>query len=216
MRLRGVSISHIAVNPEENMKTLHRVFGALAVSGALALSSVPASAAPTKVPEGGDTSVELAPSFLAALASLSVTPEAISPARIDDVSTSVFASFPITTGEIDLGTLKAEIDHEGGLSLNAGKTSVKLTAFIIDLTGKTPVLTGLVTVDNNLVGRLPLFELNLADAAVDTQNYEAIVSKVGVTLSATAAAALNKIFNIAALTDKVVIGTATVRTFVAR
>lgn len=184
------------------------------VALALTVVSSAASAAPTLAARGGNTSVELAPSFLAALTSLGVAPGPVFPGRIEAETQGVFARFPITTGAIDAGTVKAEIDHSGGLSLTAGKTRVELTDFIIDLTGTAPVLTGLVTVDGNLLTRLPLFDLNLSSSTVKAREPRVNVSNVAVTLDAGAASALNGVFHITALSGGLSIGTATVRALV--
>lgn len=193
------------------MKTIKHALAGLAVSGILAFTTVSAVAAPTETPTGGATSVLLAPSFLSALTSLGVTPAPIAPGRIASRSAGVFASFPITTGEIDLGTVKGEIDHKGGLSLTAGHTKVQLTTFIVDLTGTAPVLTGLVIVNDNLVGRLPLFDLNLSQSGVSAKEQLVKVGNVAVTLTDKAAGALNGVFGITALSQGLAIGTATVR-----
>jgi len=193
------------------MTKLSGILGGFAVSTALALSAPLAIAAPTDPTDGGATTVELAPSFLAALTSLHVTPAAVFPGHIYSDKEGVFARFPITTGEIDLGTVKAEVDHSGGLSLTAGSTVVKLTDFIIDLTGTTPVLTGLVIVDGSLLTRLPLFNLSLAHATVSAKDERVVVGDVAVTLTAGAASALNGVFKITALGEGLAIGTATVR-----
>jgi hypothetical protein len=193
------------------MNAIHRALASAAVSGLLAMYAASVAAAPTETPTGGRTSVQLAPSFLAALSSLKVTPAPVAPGKIDSRGKGVVASFPITTGAIDVGTLKAEIDHAGGLSLTAGGTQVQLTAFIIDLTGTTPVLTGLVTANGTLLGRFPLFDLDLSQSTVSAKDERVRVTNVAVTLTDTAAGALNGAFNITALSKGLAIGTATVR-----
>ena len=194
-----------------SMKTTHRIFARLALGVALCLPAAAVIAAPTEAPTGGATSVQLAPSFVGALGSLGVTPGAVSPGRLVTRNKAVVASFPITTGEIDLGTVKAEIDHAGGLSLTAGSTQVELTSFIIDLTGTSPVLTGLITVNGDLVGRAPLFDLNLGSAKIASKEQRFKVTDVAVTLTDVAAGKLNSVFRINALTRGLAIGTATVR-----
>jgi hypothetical protein len=194
-----------------DMKTIKHVLTGLAFSGLLAFSSVSAIAAPTETTSRGDTTVLLAPSFLSALTSLSVAPGPVEPARIASRKAGVFAFFPISAGEVDLGTVKGEIDHVGGLTLTAGKTKVELTTFIIDLNAATPVLTGLVIVNDNLVGRLPLFDLNLTASGVSAKNKQLKVTNVNVTLTDDAAKALNGVFKISALAKGLPVGTATVR-----
>jgi hypothetical protein len=194
------------------MKTIQHACSGFAISALLACATIPAIAAPTVATTGGATVVKLAPSFLGALAQLQVTPGAIGPGKIYSRDNEVFASFPITTGGIDLGAVKAEVDHSGGLSLTAGATTVQLTSFIIDLTGDVaPVLTGLVTVNGDLVGRLPLFDLNLGNSVIKPTEHRVSVTNVAVTLNNAAAGALNKVFKINVLSNAVVIGTAAVR-----
>ena len=182
---------------------------------ALAFSALPVLAAPTAVPEGGKTSVTLSPVFLQALATLKVAPAATAPGRLVARQGAVVASFPITTGAIDAGTLVAEVDHVGGLSLTAGSTVVKLSAFLINLPGSgTPTLTGLVTANGSLVGRLPLFDLAVSSKGVSAGEGRIRVSGVGVTLDAAAAQALNQVFKVTAFKEGIPIGTATVDAFV--
>jgi len=123
--------------------------------------------------------------------------------------------FPITGGTVDLTTAKGEINHSGGLTFLAGTNEVDLQTFIIDTTG-TPVLTGLVTVNKKLLGRLPLFNLQLPGGFAlpltlsdgRALNFNGVLLK----LSADAASALNSAFSTTALpTDgTLVIGTANV------
>jgi hypothetical protein len=198
------------INP---MKTIHHVAAAAALAAVLALPAAPTFSAPTEDTRGGATSVRLAPGFVDALTSLKVSPAAIAPGRLFTRYKAVIASFPITTGAVDLGEITAEIDHAGGLSLTAGKTRVELTSFIIDLTGGKSELTGLVTINDTLVGRVPLFDLTLGRGAVGGNDDFLKVDNVSVTLTQTAADALNKAFGITALTRGTTVGTATVRAF---
>jgi hypothetical protein len=177
---------------------------------ALLAASPLTQAAPTLTTDGGRTSVRLDPGFLSALTSLSVKPAAVAPATLKKYKSGVWAKFGITTGAADLGTIKAEIAHEGGLSLTAGKVRVELTSFLIDLTGDQPVLTGLVVAKDSVVGRLPLFDLDLA--AVKVQNLRDYLRLTGVNLklSDEAAAALNGVFGITALQGGIPVGVASV------
>jgi hypothetical protein len=193
------------------MSTLRNLLAAAAVG--LSLTAVTAAqAAPTETPQGGITTVRLSPAFLHALNSLNVTPAAIAPGGLASSKKGVLATFPITAGAVDLGKGgKAELDHSGGLSFTAGPTRVELTAFIIDLTGNRPVLTGLVTVQGDLVGRAPLFDLALGTVSVITGDFLK-VDNVTVKLSKQAADALNAAFGVTVFKPGTVIGTAFVRT----
>lgn len=175
----------------------------------------PVWAAPTEELAGGSTAVRLSPGFVNALGSLNVTPGTVGSGRLSEG----IVSFPISGGAIDLGTVKTEIIHKGGLSLQAGNTRVELTDFIITTLGDKPVLTGLVTVNDSLLTRLPLFDLGLPPVTpplqpVPGEKRSVTIPSVSVTLTAEAAAALNQVFGIQAFTPGFGIGTARVRTFV--
>ncbi len=161
----------------------------------------------TDTVEGGRTTVILAESFVSALSSLGVTPGTVSPTELRGVK----VNFPITGGAIDLDTGSGQILHSGGLTLTAGNTEVKLQSFIIDSTNSQPIITGLVVVNGKLVGRLPLFNLTPPSgiSLPLTPRYGVLESKgIGVTLTATAATALNEVFGITALAGGLEIGTA--------
>jgi hypothetical protein len=172
------------------MKSLRITFAGLALTAAGLLPATPSVAAPTETTRAGATSVALAAEFVNALASLGVQPGALGPGRLYAVGRRAQASFPITAGAVDLGAVKGEIGHAGGLSLKAGGTRVELSAFLIDLNASRPVLTGLAVVNDNFV---------------------LTVRNVKVTLAGEAASALNEIFRVGAFAKGFPIGTATVR-----
>lgn len=172
----------------------------------------PALAAPTVTTIAGDTRVELSSTFLSALTSLGVSASATYPARLRGAE----ARFPIPTGEIDLGSVKGEIVHGGGLNLKAGDLTVNISSFVIDTTGDAPVLTGLVKANDSVVGRIALFDLALGSAPQVNRNplFGTLrVENVGVTLTAEAAAALNDVFGVTAFAEGIPIGTARVNTY---
>jgi hypothetical protein len=174
----------------------------------LAAFSFPVLAsADTRPIVAGSTDVALDSSFLSALTSLGVTPSIEKPATL----TGATAAFPVTDGEIDLDTAKAEIFHEGGLSLTAGSTTVKVFNYIIDTTGGAPVLTAAAVVNGTLVGRIPLFDLALPSLAlplVPSKKDILSIGNIAVTLSSDAAAALNSAFGVTAFSAGFPIGTA--------
>jgi hypothetical protein len=180
--------------------------GSLAITASL---SLPALAAPSADFVGGKTSVTLSSDFVNALTTLKVTPGTVGSGQLK----RGVAAFPIVSGAGDLGTVKLEVNHRGGLSLSAGKTIVELTDYAItNLDGK-PVLTGLVKANDSLVGRIPLFDLALTSGP-KTQAVHGItvieLSGVKVTLSKTAATALNGVFQVTAFKEGLNIGTAKV------
>ncbi len=167
-----------------------------------------ASAQKTEAIEGGRTTVTFSTGFVSALGSLGVTPGAVSPTRLYNGK----VNFPVIGGAIDLDTAASQVLHSGALTLTAGQTRVALQNFIIDTTG-TPVITGLVSVDGKLVGRLPLFDLALPGGItlpLKPRDGQIILKGVGLTLDHTAAGALNSVFRVSAFKGGFGIGTATV------
>ena len=189
------------------MRLISRIsFATPIVALAMLVSSVNATAQKTETIEGGRTTVALAGGFVSALGSLGVTPGTVSPTRLVDGT----VNFPITGGAIDLDTAASQILHSGGLTLTAGQTKVTLQSFIIDTTG-APVITGLVSVNGKLLGRLPLFDLALPSGITlpsKPHDGQLVLKGVGVTLDSTAAGALNTVFHVSAFKGGFGIGTA--------
>ena len=170
-----------------------------------------AVAAPTVSTTGGETRVVLSSTLVGALESLNVSLKAQYPAYVSNGA----ATFPIPVGEIDLGNARGQISHSGGLVLRAGKTSVGLSNFVIDTSGSSPVLTGLVRVDDELVGRVPLFSIKfnaapLVNSWSPTSGSLRVVD-VDLKLTSQAAAALNQSFSVSAFSAGVPIGRARVQ-----
>ena len=91
--------------------------------------------------------------------------------------------------------------------------NVRLESFILDTTGTTPVLTGLVVANGTLVGRLPLFNLQLPAGLtlpLRPEHGQLNLDGVGLTLTSGAAAALNSVFYVTALKGGITVGTANV------
>jgi hypothetical protein len=190
-------------------KTPHLFSLSLAlVAAILTLASVrPATAAPTVRPFGGVTSVQLSMDFIDALGSLNLTPAALAPGTLSEG----VARFPIAGAGLDQATLKGDVFHVGGLSLtNEGGTIVQLFNFIIDTTGEQAVLTGLVAIDDDLVARVPLFNLDLTNAQVKPSPFSLAIRNVAMSLTADAATALNNAFGVNAFAEGFNIGTADV------
>ncbi|MFN0109614.1 MAG: hypothetical protein ACKVZH_12230 [Blastocatellia bacterium] len=165
------------------------------------------SATPTALLTDGKTTVTLSNDFLGALVALKLSAGTVGEGTLR----SGVASFPVTGGALDLATAKGEINHTGGLVLAAGSTRVELLSFNIDTSGSRTVLTGLVTVNGDFVGRLPLFDLTLPAVTLPLQPQafnNLFLPGVKVTLSAEAAGALNTVFGVTAFTQGFSIGTA--------
>lgn len=161
----------------------------------------------------GKTSVELSDDLTNALGSLNVSASGFGNTRIRNG----VADFLITGGATDLDTTKVEIFHAGGLTLTAGNTSVNLTDFVVSNLNGNAVLTGAVTVDGDLVRRLPLFDLQIGgiQTAAAGRSTNLDLTDVAVTLTGRAARTLNRTFGVDAFTAGFNIGTAQVDSFVA-
>ena len=163
----------------------------------------------TKTLFTGRTSVKLSSTFTGALSSLGVSVGRVFPTEIEYGT----ANFPVTGGAIDLDTASGNVLHSGGLTLKAGDTKVTLQSFIIDTTTGKPMITGLVSVNGSLLGRIPLFDLTLPagfSLPLHLNENRLVLKGVGVTLDATAAGALDAVFHVNAFTAGFPIGTAQV------
>jgi hypothetical protein len=179
------------------------------LAACLMMTAISAYAQKTETINYGLTAVKLSDTFTSALQSLNITAGTVEPTRIRDG----VAGFPVVGGAIDLDTAEANVLHSGGLTLSAGDTKVLLESFVIDTTGSSPVLTGLVVVNGKLVGRLTLFNLVLPSGLtlpLSADHGVLQLKGVGVNLSSSAAAALNKVFSVKAFADGLDIGTADV------
>ena len=150
-----------------------------------------------------------APQFVGALGSLRIAPSKVLPGTLHQR----IAFFPITGGRLDAANAKGEVPHAGGLTLTRGSTQVVITDFIIDTTS-APKLTGIVTANGSIVGRIPLFNLALPQLVLPLQlppgPETLLIEGNRVTLTAEAATALNGAFGTTAFTPGFYIGIASV------
>ena len=176
----------------------------------LALFAGVAQAAPTADFSRGITVVQPDAGFLAAADSLGVE---VAPIKGRNLR------FPIIAGSLDLATAGGEILHNNGITLTAGGTEVQLRNFAIDTAAADgPVLTGLVVVNESVVGRIPLFDLTLPAVSLPLEPRFRIgfLAIPGVQLNLTAAAgdALDEIFGVDAFAGGgLLIGEASVYAF---
>jgi hypothetical protein len=187
---------------------------------ALALGAASLSAKPTfeLVPGASQTSVVLSSGFVNALSTLRVTPGGLETGNLAVSGGVATATFQIPTARIDTSNLRLQIVHTGGLSLRAGSTYVTLSDFIIENFAAGPRLTGLVKVNETVVGRIPLFTLTLSgapevksyDSTTDAGTAGTISIKARLTLTEDAARALNATFGVSAFVKDFVIGEGTV------
>lgn len=187
---------------------IRSVFFAIGIAVTAAVPQ--AIAAPTAQVTGGYTLVELSSGFVGALTSLQISPSKAVPGALYPP----LAYFPIVGGRLDASNAKGEIPHSGGLKLTRGTTQVILSDFVIDTAGAAPRLTGIVTANGSIVGRIPLFNLALPALALPL-NLPAgpeILRIEGsqVTLTTDAATALNGAFSTTAFVAGFNIGVASV------
>ena len=153
----------------------------------------------------GATTLTLDEGALDALTSLGVAPAPLAPARAEGAD----VSFPITRGRVDAKTLAGTIRHTGGLSLTKGDTRVELRNFVIDT--KRAVLTARAG-----DARLAILDLDLSHVTVARKQRRLTVGGVSATLTQGAADALNAAFGTDAFAKGQLIGTAVVKSRVAR
>jgi hypothetical protein len=82
--------------------------------------------------------------------------------------------------------------------------------FIIDTSDEQAVITGLVTVNGDLVDRIPLFNLNLTSAQVERSLFSLTVRDATLLLAPDAADALNAVFEVEAFVAGFNVGVAEV------
>lgn len=154
----------------------------------------------------GLTNVRLSNGFILAAQSLNI--DVMSSSRIR-IRRGV-ASFPITGATLDSQTLRGEILHSSGLIFERGSAAVKIERFAIDTTGAQPIITGLASANGSVVGRIPLFNLDLSNAQISANGPFISIAGVGVTLRSEAAGALNAVFETNAFVEGFNIGNANV------
>jgi hypothetical protein len=185
-------------------------------TGAAATSSEPIAAIDSLT--GEQTAVTLDAGFLEGITALQLTPATVGSATLDG-DTGVIA-FPITGGNVEYYDPSGDvqpyvqglINHDGsGLQLTgANGTVVKLENFEVD--PEESLLYGKVTVDDEVFAeRADLFFLDgstLKPLAEGTEPGTAVLEGTTVSLTATAADALNTVFETDALAEFFLVGVA--------
>ena len=166
-------------------RRLGAVTAALAAGAAIAAPSALAATVPVA---GGTTDLHLNAATARVLtgAGLSVAP--VGPAT----ASGLRIAFPITGGAIDPATAAGRVTHSGGLAFSAHGTTVRLTNFIVNTAGATPVLTAAVG-----SARIPLASIDLSGASVIRRGPGGIgtwVVRARANLTPAAAGALNAAF----------------------
>ena len=183
------------------------------VATSAATASTAIASAPTEGLITGRTVVRLSNRFVNEMNALQLLFERIHPGKLENG----VVAFPISAGTIDFNNAKGEMLHLGGVSISSGPVAVQLRDFSIDTTRAHPLLTGMMVVNNDLVGRMPLFDLILPtlDLPLDRSACIVEIPNVKAMLTANAAAALNGIFGVKSFAAGFDFGTAKVKALVA-
>ena len=185
------------------MRRFKYLAAAVAITGLLAGSATAASAATSQPAaaqaaatvhvRSGATAVTTAPGIAAALLTNGIVPLATWPGSQSVQSPAsgpaVRFTFPVTGGRVTLSPLGGTINHSGGIlffNVKNGK-KIEVSSFTIDLTHAD--LTGIV--NGNPRARVPLFRLDLSHARLAAGKHVVTAGGIGVTLTATAAKALD-------------------------
>jgi hypothetical protein len=184
--------------------------GVAGVASASAATRSPASASHQVWLTGGDTSVTTAPGIAAALLAHGIVPLATLPgtegAQISSSGVSVRFTFPVTGGWLNAAALRGTIWHRGGILFidpAAGK-QIEVSNFVISV--HQGVLTA--EVNGNPKVRVPLMWLSLAHASIHAGWHYVQISGIVLTLTKTAASALDATFGTSLFKAGLELGTA--------
>lgn len=160
---------------------------------------------------GGSTDVTLSPTLTSALGSLGVKIGYDHPAVVSGAT----ATFPITSGVIDLKTSAGTLLHSGSLTFDAQSdaTKVSLQAFVISTASKPAVLSAEVVVNNAVWGRYNVFDLMLPAGTtlpLKPTGNTLWLKGVKLTLDPSMSSMLNKVYGVSQFTPGFDVGTANV------
>jgi hypothetical protein len=204
---------------EFDMRAFKRLALVATLAGLCAATAggVTAASAATQAPAwsqvrltGGQTSVTTAPGIAAALLGHGIVPLAVLPgtegAQVGSGGVAVRFTFPVTGGWLNAAELRASIEHQGGILFVDPATGkqIEVSDFVIAL--HQGVLTA--EVNGNPKVRVPLLKLSLAHASVHAGWHSVQVSGIVLTLTGTAASALDATFGTTLFTAGLELGTA--------
>lgn len=173
---------------------------------ALALATLTVHAQSASTVEYGRSILTFDPSFTAGVASLGAQ---LGGAGFSNYDTSGVILLPAVGGSVDLQTARGEVNLLGGLTVHTSGATLRLQSFVIDTTGK-PLMTALLIVNNQLYGRIPLFDLAPPSSATLPLSTTAGVLQVNgyqVTFDPNGAAAINSVFGTSAIQGGMLVGT---------
>lgn len=171
----------------------------LALGMATALGAPAQAASKHTGKKVGYTQVVVAPPVYDLIAGAGITPAPTAGAKAFAYKGTLAARFPITGYRLK----GLQIRHSGGLSLTAGASTITVSDFTIDLSRLR--VSGKVTGTIGDVGRVDLFKIRRSDRRD--------LGAVRLTLTDTAAGALNATFGVDAFAENATFGYATPRPF---
>jgi hypothetical protein len=179
------------------------------VAGTTAASASTATKSAQVRLTGGETTVTTAPGIATTLLGNGIVPIATLPgtegAQLGG-GVAVRFAFPVTGGWLNTAKLTGTIWHKGGIlfaDVPAGK-QIAVSDFVINV--HQGVLTG--AVNGNPKVRVPLFQLNLAHATIHKGWHYVQIRGIVLTLTGTAASALNSAFGTSLFQPGLKLGTA--------
>jgi len=184
------------------------------VAGPVAAASSASASTATRSAQvrltGGETTVTTAPGIATTLLGNGIVPIATLPgtegAQVGGGGVAVRFAFPVTGGWLNAGKLTGTIWHKGGIlfaGVPAGK-QIAVSDFVINV--HQGVLTA--EVNGNPKVRVPLFRLNLAHARIHSGRHYVQISGIVLTLTSTAASALDATFGTTLFKPGLELGTA--------
>lgn len=108
-------------------------------------------------------------------------------------------TFPIATGSVDLNTVAGELQHKGGLVIQAEDETIQLLDWKLDITGSQPTISVLFVINGSITGRFPLFLVQPpVDLALPLQPQGGIIfiKQASLFLSQAGAATFNNLFGL--------------------
>lgn len=165
----------------------------------LALACVPSimkAQSPSQTPsvDFGRTTVQLSSDFTNSLQGLGAV---ITDIHNNPLQNNAF-TFRAVAGALDLTTSAGEVEHTGGLLVNAAGIIIRIQNFTIDTSNPTaPVVTAQFIVNDHFSSRIPLFNiLPPAGFSLPLQLQSGVLQEngLGLTLAPATASMLNALF----------------------
>jgi hypothetical protein len=204
------------------MRSLRRLAAVMTVAGLFLVPAAVSASAATAHPAGsaraatsvhltgGTTRVTTAPGIAVALLKNGIVPVPVGRASEAVVNhhgqVAVRFGFPVSGGRVSLSPLGGTVGHRGGIefiNIASGKT-ITVSRFIINL--KHADLTGIVNWNPRM--RVPLFRLNLSHAHLQVGKHRVRATGIVLTLTRTAAGALNATLGTSLFSKGMTIGSA--------